>query len=81
VIFIVATLAHVIAACIFLGKDKPRQMLVGLPITYLAVALVWIIIRMVSRCRERTSLRRERVNTENDGNRRGPAKKDDAEQS
>jgi hypothetical protein len=40
VTLIVATVAHVIAAYIFLGKDKPSQMLVGLPITYLAVALV-----------------------------------------
>jgi hypothetical protein len=55
--FIVVTVAHVVVAYLFLGKDKPRQMLLGLPIIYLAVALVWIIIRMVSRCRERTSLR------------------------
>jgi uncharacterized membrane protein len=54
---IVATLAHVIATSIFLGKDKPRQMLAGLENTYLAAAIVWIIIRMVSRYRERTSLR------------------------
>jgi hypothetical protein len=52
VIFVVATVGHVIAAYLFLGKDKPRQMLVGLPITYLAVALVWIVIRMVSRRRD-----------------------------
>jgi uncharacterized membrane protein len=84
VIFIVATVTHVIAAYIFLGKDKPRQMLVGLPITYPAVALVWIVIIMVSRCRERTSLRTARSNgepnTENDVNTKARAKNDDAEQ-
>jgi hypothetical protein len=85
VIFTVATVAHVIATYIFLGKDKPRQMLVGLPTTYLAVALVWIVIRMVSQCRERTSLRIGRSdgepNTENDVNTKALAKNDDAEQS
>jgi hypothetical protein len=83
--FVVATVAHVIAAYIFLGKDKPRQMLLGLPITYLAVDLVWIVIRMVSRCMERTSLRTERSdgepNTESVVNTKALAKNDDAEQS
>jgi Na+/H+-translocating membrane pyrophosphatase len=78
-IFVVAIVAHVIAAaCIFLGKDKPSQMLVDL-----LVALVWIVIRMVSQCRERTSLRTARSdgepNTENDVNTKTLAENDDAE--
>jgi hypothetical protein len=85
VIFVVAIVAHAIAAaCIFLGKDKPRQVLVGLLIAELTVALVCIIIRMVSRCRERTSLRTARSdgvpNTENDVNTKALAKNDDLEQ-
>jgi cobalamin biosynthesis Mg chelatase CobN len=51
----------------------------------MAVALVWIVIRMVSRCRERTSLRTAQSdrepNTENDVNTKALAKNDDAEQS
>jgi hypothetical protein len=82
---VVATVAHVIAAYVFLGKDKPRQMFLGLHVTYLAGALVWIIIRMVSWCRERTSLRTARSdgepNTESDVNTKALAKNDDAEQS
>jgi hypothetical protein len=66
------------------GKDKPRQVLVGLLIAEPTVALVWIVIRMVSRCRERTSLRTARSegepNTENDVNTKTLAKNDDAEQ-
>jgi hypothetical protein len=54
VIFVVA---QAIAAYNFLGKDKPRQALVGLLIAELAIALVWIVLRMASWCRERTSLR------------------------
>jgi uncharacterized membrane protein YjgN (DUF898 family) len=86
VIFVVAIVVHAIAAaCIFIGKDKPMQVLVGLLIAELAVALVWIVIRMVSRCRERTSLRTARSdgepNTENDVNTKALAKNDDAEQS
>jgi uncharacterized membrane protein YjgN (DUF898 family) len=54
VIFVVV---RAIAAHNFLGKDKPRQVLVGLLIAELAIALVWIVLRMVSWCRERTSLR------------------------
>jgi hypothetical protein len=84
--FVVAIVAHAIAAaCIFLGKDKPRQVFVGLLITELTVALVWIDIRIMSRCRERTSLRTARSdgepNTENDVNTKALAKSDDAEQS
>jgi hypothetical protein len=85
-IFLVAIVAHAIAAaCIFLGKDKPRQVFVGLLIAELAVALVWIVLRIVSRCRERTSLRTARSdgepNTENDVNAKALAKNDDAGQS
>jgi hypothetical protein len=57
----------------------------GLLIAELAVALVWIVIRMVSRYRERTSLRTAQSdgepNTENDVNTKALAKNDDAEQS
>jgi hypothetical protein len=86
VIFVVAIVAHaIIAACIFLGKDKPRQVLVDFLIAELAVALVWIVIRMVSRCREGTSLRTTRSdgepNTENDVNTKALVKNDDSEQS
>jgi hypothetical protein len=86
VIFVVAIVAHaIIAACIFLGKDKPRQVFVGLLIAELAIALVWIVIRMVLRCRECISLRTARSdgepNTENDVNTKALAKNDDAEQS
>jgi hypothetical protein len=86
VIFVVAIVAHVIAAaCLFLGKDKPRQVLVGLLIAELAVGLVWVVIRMVSRFRERTSLRTTRSdgepNTEKNVNTKALAKNDDAEQS
>jgi hypothetical protein len=84
VIFVVAIVTHAIAtACIFLGKDKPRQVFVGLLITELAVALVWIVIRIVSRCREPTSLRTARsdgeLNTENDINVKALAKNDDVD--
>jgi hypothetical protein len=86
VIFVVAIVAHAIAAaCIFIGKDKPRQVLVGLLIAELDVTLVWIVIRMVGRCRERTSPRTARSegesNTKNDVNTKALAKNDDAEQS
>jgi hypothetical protein len=86
VIFVVAIVAHaIIAACIFLGKDKPRQVLVDLLIVELTVDLAWIVIRMVSQCRERNSLRTARSdgepNTENDVNMKVLVKKDDAEQS
>jgi hypothetical protein len=86
VIFVAVIVAHAIAAaCIFIGKDKPRQVLVGLLIAELAVTLVWIVIRMVSRCRECTSLRTARSdgepNTENDVNAKALRKNDDAEQS
>jgi hypothetical protein len=52
------------AAYIFLEKNEPRQVLVVLPITELAIALVRIDIGKVSRCRERTSLRTARSVTE-----------------
>jgi hypothetical protein len=86
VIFIVVIVAHAIAAaCIFLEKDKPSQVLVGLLIAELAVAFVWIVIKMVSWCREHTSLRTARSdgqpNTENDVNTKALAKNDDAEQN
>jgi hypothetical protein len=86
VIFIIAIVAHaIIAACIFLRKDKPRQVLVDLLIAELAVGFVWIVIIMVSRDRERTSLRTARSdgepNTDNDVNTKALAKNDDAEQS
>jgi cytochrome c biogenesis factor len=85
-IFVVTIVAHAITtACIFLGKDKPKQVLVGLLIAELAVAIVWIVIRIVSRCRERISLRTARSdgepNTENDVNTRALAKNDDAKQN
>jgi hypothetical protein len=86
VIFVVAIVAHAIAAaCIFLGKDKLRQVLMGLPIAELVVALVWIVIRMVSRCRECPSLKTARSdgepNTENDVIPKAPTKNDHAEQN
>jgi hypothetical protein len=85
-IFVVAIVSHAIAAaCIFLGKDTPRQVFMGLLIAELAVALVWIVIRMVSQCRERTSLRTARSegepNTENDINTKALVKNDDTEQN
>jgi hypothetical protein len=86
VICVVAIVRHAIAAaCIPLGKDKARQVFVGLLIAELAVGFVWIVIRMVSWYRERTSLRTARSdgepNTDNDVNTKALTKNDDSEQS